>query len=438
MIRRVVLFILLIILTGIVAEKLQEFPPIFAIDGFGYQLETTPAVAIGGGLLLFLGGFLLLTLIIKIIDLPHNLRVANREKKLINGTQALSISLFALANGDLEKSEKHLKQTEKLLQENPLPALLKAQICLRKGQDAKAELHLQSLLDDKIGGLLAATTLSNLARKRKDLNLALVYAQKAHELDIHDANSIISLFDLLLLQKNWAKADELINQFHLFGKYLDAKTKKRLNAIYAYSQIKHNFSDADFALTSKAHKLAPNLIENTKFYVEMLLHLGKKSSAIKILQKSWKAAPHPELVDLLIIIGKDEPAEKLGKMAESLANLRAGHLESHLLLARIAIHNRAWKIARNSLSLALDLEAQSRIYSLVADIERAEKQDFQETARWLEKANQAIVNPVWHCQKCGHNLPKWELRCSVCDGFDSIIWGKQEKMGANSRQYLLA
>ena len=115
------------------------------------------------------------------------------------------------------------------------------------------------------------------------------------------------------------------------------------------------------------------------------------------------------------------------RAAQKFAADTPGHAEAHFLLARTELAAGLTGEARRHVQAAhaagMD---QRRLWSLLADIEEAERGD-TEAGRAaqrdaLKRAAEAGDDPAWHCAACGAAHPAWHPACPACGTTFSLAW----------------
>src|SRR5690606_33096942 len=125
----------------------------------------------------------------------------------------------------------------------------------------------------------------------------------------------------------------------------------------------------------------------------------------KILEATWKAAPHPSVADLYVHARAGDAVLDRLHRAQKLQSFRQNNVESSLAVARAALDAHDFKLAREAVEAAIRMQPREGAYLLLADIEEAESGDQGRIREYLAMAVRAPRDPAW-----------------VADGFVSDRW----------------
>ena len=172
-----------------------------------------------------------------------------------------------------------------------------------------------------------------------------------------------ALFDLQCRQSDWAGALETLNIAKRHGQLEKAVSDRRRAVVLAAQAQTVEDADPDraMALAVEAHGLAPDLIPAAGIAGRILAARGNTQKAAKIIQKTWRKAPHPELATAYAYarIG-DSPRDRLTRIRH-LADLNQHSIESPIAVANAAIEARDWEAARKALSPLLEGRLTQRV-----------------------------------------------------------------------------
>lgn len=139
---RVLVFIALLAIAAFGAVWLANQPGSVEVVWGGYQARTTLAVALGIGAAFALALFLLWTIVHGVWRVPARLRRANRDRRRSKGYAAISQGMIAVGAGDPGAARRYASDAQRLLGQEPLALLLKAQAAQiggdRSGADRKS------------------------------------------------------------------------------------------------------------------------------------------------------------------------------------------------------------------------------------------------------------------------------------------------------------
>ena len=124
----------------------------------------------------------------------------------------------------------------------------------------------------------------------------------------------------------------------------------------------------------EAQKLAPTFVPAASLAARLLAEGGQQRKASRIIDKAWRANPHPELAQAYSELRSGEAARDRLKRIEALAAKVPGHIEGALAIARAALDAQEFAKARAALEPYLAAPTR-RIALVMAELERAERND---------------------------------------------------------------
>jgi HemY protein len=173
------------------------------------------------------------------------------------------------------------------------------------------------------------------------------------------------------------------------------------------------------SLVQEALKLEPTLIPTAALAGRLLAEEGNLRRAGRILEKAWKANPHPDLADAYVHLRfGDSARDRLGR-AETLAQKAPDHVESALALAQAALEAREFERARAALAPRLNHPTQ-RVTLLMARIEEVEHGDDGRAREWMARAVHAARDPAWTAD--GLVSDRWLPVSPVSGRLDAFQW----------------
>ena len=172
------------------------------------------------------------------------------------------------------------------------------------------------------------------------------------------------------------------------------------------------------ALAVEAAKLEPTFVPAAALAGRMLAEGGELRKASRILQKAWEAHPHPDLAQVFSDLRFGDAARDRLKRIEALAKQVPGHIEGALAVARAAIDAREFAKARDALASFLAAPTK-RVALLMAELERAERNDEGRAREWIARALHAAPDPAWTAE--GHVSDRW-LPVSPSGKLDAFEW----------------
>ncbi len=103
------------------------------------------------------------------------------------------------------------------------------------------------------------------------------------------------------------------------------------------------------AMVLEAQKLAPTLVPTASLAARLVAEGGQLRKAARIIDKAWRANPHPELAQTYSELRSGESARDKLKRIEALAAKTPGHVEGALATARAALNAQEFAKARAAL-----------------------------------------------------------------------------------------
>jgi HemY protein len=172
-----------------------------------------------------------------------------------------------------------------------------------------------------------------------------------------------------------------------------------------------------FAL--EAVKLAPTLVPAAALAGCMLAEGGELRRASRIVAKAWRANPHPDLAQTYAELRFGDAARDRLTRIEALTKKTPGHLEGALAIARAALDAREFAKARAALAPYLSAPTK-RIALLMAELERAERNDEGRAREWMARALNAAPDPAWTAD--GYVSDRWLPVSPVSGRLDAFDW----------------
>jgi HemY protein len=173
------------------------------------------------------------------------------------------------------------------------------------------------------------------------------------------------------------------------------------------------------ALALEAQKLAPTFVPAASLAARLLAEGGQQRKASRIIDKAWRANPHPELAQTYSELRSGESARDKLKRIEGLAAKMPGHIEGALATARAALDAQEFAKARAALEPYLAAPTR-RIALLMAELERVERNDVGRAREWLARAVHAPPDPAWTAD--GHVSEHWLPASPVTGRLDALEW----------------
>ena len=274
-----------------------------------------------------------------------------REKR---GLEALSSGMIAIGAGDRALATRYAIQARKSLPNEPMTHLLRAQAARLSGDQSTARRIFEAMLSSPDTEQLGLRGLFLEAEKEGEREAAQQFAERAIKLNPKLSWPVDALLGIQCKQHNWAGALETLAIARKNGHVeKPAVDRKRAVLLTAQAQAAED-SDPERAmnLALEAHNLAADLIPAAAIAGRLLAARGSTPKAVKVIAKTWKKAPHPDLAIAYAYarLG-DSPKDRLERVSK-LAAMAPNMIESPIALANAAIEARAFDVARRSAGAA--------------------------------------------------------------------------------------
>jgi HemY protein len=187
--------------------------------------------------------------------------------------------------------------------------------------------------------------------------------------------------------------------------------------------------DKALNLASEALRLAPSLVPAGEIAGRILAAKGDSRQASRLIARTWKLSPHPDLALVYAYAKPGEPPRERVKRVKHLASLTPGDVEGQIAVASAAIEAHEWQEARNALAPYLEDRPSARICMLMARIEAGELGDKGREREWLARALRAPRDRAWIAD--GYVSDRWLPVSPVTGAVDAFEW--KAPMGAIGR-----
>lgn len=380
----------------------------------GLTVETSAPAAGLGLVVLFALVYLLVRLVAWIVSLPRRGRGVISRRARRQGERAVTRALLALAAGEGSDARREAARARRLLGDSAQTLLLVAQAGRVAGREDEAETAFHALARREDAAFLGYRGLLRQAIARQDWAEAATLARQAERAHPGAAWLRAERSQLAIRTGNWAEALALAGPDAPRAAFAVAAADAEPDAPRA------------LRLAREAFEADPRLAPAALAYARRLRAEGREARAMKIIQKAWREAPHPDLADFAFAaVG---PGLERVRAAQELVRDNPTHPESRLLLARTALAADLTGEARRQAEAARDAGLdERRLWLLLADIEEAERGD-TEAGRLAQRAAlrraAAADDPAWRCGACGGVQPAWAPVCPQCGTAGRIFWGE--------------
>lgn len=385
---RVLIFFLWVILFALTLTLLFSIRSTVSASMFGWRFDIPAGVAltIAIGLAAIIAGA---TALIKdFVAAPKMARAKREIERREKGLAAITKGLEAIAIGDASAARRQAAIATKTLGGPPVAKLIAAQAAHLSGDDAAAGEALAGMLAAPETEFLALRGLYAKAARNGDRAAALQHATRAF--DLHDKArwAFDAVFDLALERRDYFGAGAALARAAK-AKTLDQGAADRgvaatLTAAafvsYAAGDQGAAMSDVDAAL-----KRAPGFAPAATLASRLHMGAGDRRRAMKILGNAFAEAPDRAIVDTLLALTADEPAEIRAAELDRLAARNPDHGEALLARARAAMLRGDAALAAATIGETLRSSAPARALSMMAAAQGALHGDGAARV-WLERA----------------------------------------------------
>lgn len=414
----------LVAIAAIVAglHWLSNEPGKINIDWNGYIIETTA-----------FRGVVVLGLLVAFLTMAWNIfkqvwrapaavgNIVNRRRER-RGLEALSTGLIALGTGDASGATRAAVAARKALPHEPLTHLLRAQAAQLQGDSATARRIFQAMLSAPDTEQLGLRGLYLEAEKAGELEAAMGFAGRALSINSKLDWAALALFDLQAKAAMWDDALETLAISKKQG-HIEKRLADRRRAVILTAQataLEDEQSERALQLALEAHGLAPELVPASVIAGRLHAARGATPKAAKVLQRTWKASPHPEIAFTYAFARPgDSPKDRLDRV-KTLVKTDPGGIEGPIAVATQAIEARAWDLARQALAPLIPDRASQRVYLLMARIEGDGFANAGRARELLARAVSAPRDPQWTAD--GLVAPQWAPLSPKSGQFDAFEW----------------
>lgn len=427
---RVLGFLAAIALLGFGIGWLIERPGSLTLVWQGWQIETSVPVALAAVLLLTVALLLVWWLVRTVVGVPDAFSHFRRGRRRRRGMTAVAHGLMAVGIGDGRAARRSANEARRLIGDEPLTLLLRAQAAQLSGDRDEAEAAFRAMLDQPETRPLGFRGLYVEARRRGDAAEAYSLAERALKANPDVPWAGPALLELQGARREWDRALETVAHnaaSRLIGK-AEAKRQRAVLLTAKAFDLSDQSPEEALEFAREATKLAPDLVPAAALAGRLMAEEGDVRRAAAVLEKAWKRAPHPDLAEVYVHLRPGDSAADRLKRAGILARMAPGHIEGALALARAALDAREFERARAALAPFVEAPTR-RVCLLMAEIENAESGDLGRARAWLARALSAAHDPAWIAD--GLVSENWEPVSPVSGRLDAYEWKiPQESLAA--------
>ena len=345
-----------------------------------------------------------------------------RERR---GFNALAEAMMLNASGDGRGALVKAKKADTKLNRPELTRLVIAQSAEQAGDHAQAEEQYKAMLADSRTRFVGIHGLMRQRLAKGETETALRLAEKAFAIRPRHEGLLGTLFTLQTEQAEWEGARRTLSA-QVRSSALPRDVATRREAMLSLASAREATAHDDWAkggdAALEAHRLTPGHVPAAVTAARVHMHRGSPRAAQRVLLKTWKIAPHPDLAGAFAELEPGEAPAARRKRFEQLLRIHPEHPETRMLRAELAIADEDFPAARRAMADIATTQPTTRSLAIMAAVERGEGAADKVVRGWLAKALTAPHGPQWVCTTCRTVHAEWSATCSNCDSFDSIDW----------------
>jgi HemY protein len=416
---RVVLFLIAVGALSLGVAWLADRPGDVVITWQGLRIETSLMV-MGAAVLAAMAILAIIwSLVRAILRSPIVLTTLLRNRRGTRAYAAISNGLIAIGSGDIGAARKFSTEVNRIAPGEPLALLLSAQSAQLGGDREGAERAFRAMASRADTKALGLHGLFIEAQRRDDLVSARAYAEEAARSTPSLGWAGRAVLEFRCATGDWAGALALLESSK---SALGKETYRRQRAVLLTARaLAAHDADRDNAEASvlEAVKLAPTLVPAAALAGRLLAEGGMLRKAARVIEKAWRANPHPDLAQTYADLRFGDAARDRLSRVEALAKKKPGNVEGALAIARAALDAREFATARRALDRYIAAPTK-RIALVMAELERAERNDEGRAREWMARALHAAPDPAWTAD--GYVSDRWLPVSPVSGRLDAFEW----------------
>jgi HemY protein len=416
---RVIGFLIVVGALALGAAWLADRPGDVVITWQRWRIETSVMVLGAAIVIAVLALMLLWTLVRAVVRAPDMVSAMMRNRRGDRAYQAISRGLIAVGSGDMTAAHKFMTEANRLAPREPLAMLLSAQAAQLSGDRAGAERAFRAMASRPDTKVLGLHGLYIEAQRRDDMAAARAYAEEAARTAPALGWAGQAVLEFRCATGDWAGALAMLERNK---GAIDKASYRRQRAVLLLARAmaaEETDRDNAKAFALEAVKLAPTLVPAAAFAGRMLAEGGDLRKAARVIDRAWRANPHPDLAESYAQIRFGDSARDRLTRVESLARKAPGHIEGALAVARAALDAQEFAKARAALAPYLSAPTQ-RVALLMAELERSEHGDEGRAREWMARALNAAQDPAWTAD--GFVSDRWMPVSPVTGRLDAFEW----------------
>jgi HemY protein len=422
---RVLLYLVIVFALALGLGWLAENPGTVTVSWMGRDYGMSVAIAAAVLLAVVIAILVVLTLLRGLLRSPKVVGDYFAARRRDRGYRALSRGMLAVGAGDAKAASRNALEAERLLSNEPLTLLLKAQAAQLNRDLPGARAAFEQMLPRPETKLLALHGLYVEAQRQNEPEAARHYAEEAVRIEPAIGWAGNAVLDYQAGAGQWNEALRTLAS-NRRARLIEGDRANRMQSVLETAEameLESGQPEEARTLALAAHRRSPELVPAAVLAARLSSRLGDVRRAARIVEKSWRIEPHPDLAAAYKNIRPGDSVRDRLRRMRRLAGLRPEHREGRLALAEAAIEARALDEARQA--LAPDMAAPSeRVCLLMADL--AEAENNEGAARdWLGRAIRAPRDAVWMADGVVHD--RWAPISPMTGRIDAFEWKVPEE-----------
>jgi HemY protein len=394
---RVLVYLVIVALLAFGAVWFAERPGDVAITWQGQRIDTSVMVLLAAVAAVAVASVMLWSILRAILRTPDAVSRYLRIRRGVRGYLAVSQGLIAVGSGDARAAKKFTAEAVRIAPREPLTLLLSAQTAQLSGDREAAVATFQEMADRDDTRVLGLHGLFVEAQRRHDHAAALGYAEEAAKHASVPVWAGQAALEFRCAAGDWSGALDRLERNMKSG-LIDKRTYRRQRAVLITAQAQAQAaaeSDREraIALAREAAKLAPDLVPAAVLAGRLLGEAGERRRAARIIERAWRANPHPDLAAAYAKLRPGDSARQRLSRVEALAAKGPPDAEAALAVARAALDAQEFAAARSALA-PHTASPRKRVAALMAELEMAQG-DEGRAREWMARALNARRDPAW-------------------------------------------
>ena len=392
---RVLVYLVIVALLAFGAVWFAERPGDVVITWQGRRIDTSVMVLVAAVAAVAAAWVIAWSILRAIVRAPDVVSRYLRIRRGVRGYRAVSQGLIAVGSGDARAAKKFTAEAVRIAPREPLTLLLSAQSAQLSGDRDAAVATFQEMADRDDTRVLGLHGLFVEAQRRHDHAAALAYAEEAAKHASVPVWAGQAVLEFRCVAGDWSGAQERLERNMRSG-LIDKRTYRRQRAVLLTAQAQAlSGSDRDraIALARDAAKLAPDLVPAAALAGRLLGEAGERRRAARIIERAWRANPHPDLAAAYSGLRPGDSARQRLSRVETLAAKGPADAEAALAVARAALDVQEFAAARKALA-PYTASPRKRVAALMAELEMAQG-DEGRAREWMARALNARRDPAW-------------------------------------------